>query len=229
MKTLYSAVYDGVYPFEKLVDGEVNQQVVTDPAEMMSFNAALILWGGADISPSLYNHPTSRRCYPGSTRRDFVEWNLLKEAIEMGIPIIGVCRGAQMLCAAAGGYLLQDVNNHAGPGHNVETWDGKKFRTNSIHHQMMAGLDKVNHRLLAWAEKNVGAPYTYMNDQMYVPSMGWKEPEFVYFPDIRGFAIQWHPEMMVHDCAATEYVIDYIKKTISEESKTRAPLALVQD
>lgn len=212
-KILYSAVYNGGFPFDTLLEDGGEVIPVVDPDEMTEFDSALVIWGGSDIHPELYGHPVATRCYPGARRRDAVEWALLKEAIDMEIPIFGVCRGAQMLCAAAGGFLLQDVNNHAGANHMVETVDGKRFKTNSIHHQMMAGLHNVPHQLLGWAEQTVGAPYIYRDDKVFAAPNDWKEPEFVYFPDIAGYAIQWHPEGMQLECDATQYVLDFIRQT----------------
>lgn len=228
MNILYSAVFGDGYPFQTLTStGKV--QPVTHPADMLSFDSALVIWGGADISPEFYKHPMSRRCAPYSGRRDAVEWDLLQEAINMDIPIIGVCRGAQMLCAAAGGFLIQDVNNHAGPNHNVVTHDGRKFKVNSIHHQMMVPYG-TEHELVGWAESNIGAPYIYRDDKLFNPENYdysfeagaknlWREPEFVYFPKINGYAIQWHPEGMDSDCEATQYILDFIKKKEAERTR----------
>lgn len=229
MNVLYSACFEySNTPFDSLTrTGKV--EPVLHPADMLNFDSALIVWGGADISPELYNHPTSSRCAPYSPRRDKIEWDLMKEAVEMEIPIIAVCRGAQMACAAAGGFLLQDVNNHAGRGHNVVTHDGKKLWVNSLHHQMMVP-HKTDHELVAWAEKNVGSPYIYKdNDLFNATDYGysvvesndtepkWREPEFVYFKKLFGkpascYAIQWHPEMMADDVPATKYILEFIKE-----------------
>lgn len=218
MKTLYSAVYNDGFPFQTLLTDPKNVAQATHPADMLEFDSALVVWGGADISPDLYGHPTSRRCAPYASRRDQIEWELMAEAIEMEIPIIGVCRGAQMLCAAAGGFLIQDMNNHAGYGHDVLTHDGHKLGVNSIHHQMMVPFG-VPHEMVAWAATNIGEPYIYRDDKLFKPEEygyteknPWREPEFVYFPDINGYAIQWHPEMMRENSPATVYVLDYIKK-----------------
>lgn len=220
MKLLYSAVYGDDFPFYTLFD-EGKSQAVTEPAEMMEFDSALVIWGGSDISPDFYGHPLSRRCAPYAGRRDRVEWALLREAIDMEIPIIGVCRGAQMLCAMAGGYLLQDVNGHAGPHHEVTTYEGKKFMVNSLHHQMMAGLEKTEHELIAWTEGRRGAPYIYRDDKLFQPEDTWKEPEFVYFPKINGYAVQWHPEMMEENTPATEYILEFIRTREAARASTR--------
>lgn len=156
-----------------------------------------------------------------------MEWTLLQRAIEMGITIIGVCRGAQMGCAASGGFLIQDVNGHIG-GHNVKTFDGKTFRVNSIHHQMMVPAD-AEHQLVAWSEYNLStervghAPYYgYKQDELFVPPEGWREPEYIYFPKTNIHAIQWHPEMMQTDSPATQYVLNFIKEKENERNTRSA-------
>lgn len=184
----------------------------------------LIIWGGSDINPAYYKHPIHSTTYPGGAR-DRVEWSLLQRAIEMGIPIIGVCRGAQMLCAAAGGFLIQDVNGHSGR-HEITTFDGKKMMVNSIHHQMMVP-DDSEHELVAWVSKNLsyqsGVPYYgYKQDELFVPPEGWREPEFIYFPKINGYAIQWHPEMMAADAEATQYVLKFIKEKEDDRNRRAA-------
>lgn len=202
-KVLYSAYYAGAFPFGDLAEFEVK---VNSPDEMTETNSLLVLWGGADINPNFYGHPKSRTtsCFSG---RDFVEWGCLKRAVALGIPIIGVCRGAQMLCAAAGGFLLQDVHNHAGSNHTITTKYGDVLRVNSIHHQMMAGLENVEHDLLAWSTENRSGIYTWKDDQDYVPPSGFKEPEMVYFPKIKGYAVQWHPEAMHEESPATQFIL----------------------
>lgn len=205
---MYSGLYhDDGHPFNVLCDNVV---AVRDPDELKEHDAALIIWGGSDINPAYYGHPIHHTTYPGGAR-DRAEWSLMQRAIEKGISIYGVCRGAQMACAAAGGYLIQDVNGHHGQ-HEVTTFDGQKFNVNSIHHQMMVPND-VEHQLVAWStERESGSYYGYKDDQLFVPPEGWVEPEFVYFPKIRAFAIQWHPEGMRLEAPATQYILNYIKE-----------------
>jgi putative glutamine amidotransferase len=201
-KVLYSALYGGSLPFTSWAQ---RCEVVNDPSELTELNSALVIWGGSDISPDLYNHPHSHTTWP-SKGRDGPEWALLHGAIERGIPIIGVCRGAQMLCAAAGGFLIQDVDGHHG-SHLIECYDGKVYKVNSIHHQMMAGYEEVDHEMLAWtqAPRSIGK-YVYKDDQEYTPPEGFVEAECIDFTSIKGFAIQWHPEMMQPTHSATLFL-----------------------
>jgi gamma-glutamyl-gamma-aminobutyrate hydrolase PuuD len=203
-RILYSAMYAGVYPFEDLAE---EARAVMHPSEMTETDSVLVVWGGADISPQLYNHPSSRTVYTSPTR-DRVEWGCMQQAVKMGIPIIGVCRGAQMLCALAGGFLIQDVSNHAGANHTITTIDGTVMHVNSIHHQMMAGLELVDHELLAWSTAALSPRYIWKDDLVYNPPEGFKEPEMVYFPKVKGLAIQWHPEGMREESPATQFVME---------------------
>jgi gamma-glutamyl-gamma-aminobutyrate hydrolase PuuD len=218
LKVLYSGIYhDDCHPFNQLC---INTDTVRDADELKERDAALVIWGGADINPAYYNHPIHSTTHPGGAR-DRAEWTLIQRAIELGISIIGVCRGGQMLVAAAGGYLIQDVRGHHGR-HEITTMDNQQFTVNSIHHQMFAGLEKVDHELVAWSTKPLSKGYYgYMDDKQFVPPEGWVEPEFVYFPKINGYAIQWHPEMMAGDAPATQYVLNYIQRK-EDERNSRA-------
>lgn len=206
MNVIYSALSRGAYPFESLADRVATANY---PDDLKDTNSALVVWGGADIHPDLYGHPQDRTTYPGGAR-DWHESALMDKAIASGIPIIGVCRGAQMLCAKAGGFLIQDVDNHVG-GHSVITKEGTSFRVNSLHHQMMAGFENLPHELFAVSEKNLGSYYTYKNGEKFPPPENWKEPEAIYFTEIKGMAIQWHPEMMGEDTEANQWLLTHLK------------------
>lgn len=221
---MYSAVFhDDCHPFNALC---ANTDVVRDPDELKESDAALIIWGGADINPAYYKHPMHSTTYPGGAR-DRVEWTLMQRAIEKGITIIGVCRGAQMGCAAAGGFLIQDVAGHGGM-HEVTTYDGRHLQVNSIHHQMMVP-DKAVHQLVAWSTHHRsirgGVPYYgYMDDKQFVPPEDWKEPEYVWFPEQRIHAIQWHPEMMNAEALPTQFILNFITEKENERKRSIFPV-----
>lgn len=180
------------YPFDKLFNEVV---LYKDGMDIQKFNA-IVFWGGEDISPTLYSQKPNAFCEATDmpSARDLLEWKLMKLAVGYGIPMIGVCRGAQLMCAFDGGSLAQDVGGHMS-GHDIEFRDGQRIFAAASHHQMM--LPRSNAQVLAWACHNQ-KPTFYLgeNDTIntFVPT--FKQPEIVYFPDIKGLGIQPHPEWM---------------------------------
>ncbi len=168
---------------------------------------ALVIWGGADISPAIYNEPVGPHTGASNrlSYRDKVEVEACKAAIDVGIPIIGVCRGAQLLCALAGGKLVQDVSGHIGD-HMITTNTGRNLVTSSVHHQMMYPWE-VQHTLIAWSEESRSRDYVGVDAAKIE-----KEPEIVYFPKINGLAIQGHPEFMHPKCTFVEYCNSLVRE-----------------
>ena len=163
---------------------------VTSPDELKGADL-LVLWGGEDISPSIYGQMVSK-AYATSklSRRDEMELNLINAAVQLEVPILGFCRGAQMLCAFGGGKLWQDVIGHHGT-HQI-VYKEKLYTTNSIHHQMMIPTDDMV--VLAVAE-DVRSPYKYGEETVPVECKD-PEPEIVYFPKLKALGIQGHPEWL---------------------------------
>lgn len=205
---LVSAMYEGTYPFDKL--DKFESGITTINPDNLQQGDCLIVWGGADISPSLYNKAVGRRTGADDrpSRRDAIEWALMNRAAELDIPIIGVCRGAQMLCALAGGFLIQDVNNHFG-NHKATTDEGIEITVNSIHHQMLYPFE-VEHEMLAEVKNPLSTHHLDVDTDIPMPT----EPEFVYFPKVKGFAIQWHPEGMPWKSDATQFIYKQLDKRL---------------
>lgn len=165
---------------------------------------ALVIWGGQDISPCLYRQKAAKWCGADDemSHRDAVEVAVVAEAIKHKVPIIGVCRGAQLVCAVAGGKLVQHVTHHGGD-HFITTKDGRKLTTNSYHHQMMYPFD-IKHDLIAWSTENRSA--LYLGETGEMQEMHDKvEPEVVYFPEIKALGIQGHPEFLDKDDEFVKY------------------------
>jgi len=209
MSRLVSALFHDWGPFGSLPG--VEDFAVVDHHSELQKGDILIVHGGADISPALYNKKVSSYTWAKEvpSRQDRIEFDLMKRACELEAPIIGICRGGQMLCALAGGYLIQHVNNHGG-GHNVRTNEGRIIRVNSLHHQMMQP-GNAKHELIAWADERRSDVY-YDEDNLVEVDI---EPEYIYFPDVKGFAIQWHPEMMDGDAEANQYLLKDIGERLS--------------
>lgn len=175
--------------------------------------SAVVIWGGEDISPSLYGQQPNRHTHALSTlsKRDKIETDVCHAAIQCGVPIIGVCRGAQLLCALAGGTLVQHVDGHHND-HKIVTSDGRTMTTSSIHHQMML-IGKTDHELIAWSAENQSSRYLGEED---TPIDMTTEPEIVYFPKIKGLAIQGHPEFMERGSEFVKYCNELVSKYLLE-------------
>jgi gamma-glutamyl-gamma-aminobutyrate hydrolase PuuD len=80
---------------------------------------ALVLTGGPDLDPARYGAAPHPRTRPAAAERDAAELVMLRRALDRGIPVLGVCRGAQLLNVALGGTLHQHLPEIVGHhGHN---------------------------------------------------------------------------------------------------------------
>lgn len=182
----------------------------------------LMFLGGGDIAAQMYGQkktgfPSYQR---GLSQRDKSEYQLMNYAIERGIPMFGICRGAQLLCIGAGGELIQDVNGHHGM-HPITTREGENLTVNSAHHQMMR-LKDTEHVLLAWTphlsnkyEVDDIATTTPVNREIEMPK---GEPEAAYFPVTRAVGVQWHPETSVSSLGS-KLAVHFVRKYLLEERR----------
>lgn len=162
-----------------------------DPAEWVHHLDGLVLTGGADIDPARYGHANTASSV--EPERDAVEFTLYATALADEIPVLGICRGFQLINVYAGGTLHQDVPTHARhdlppatPVHElsivhgsaVHAMFGDHHRVNSLHHQT---ADEVGAGLRVTARAEDGTPEALEAENATV------------------LAVQWHPEMMSHD------------------------------
>ncbi|MCB0627922.1 MAG: gamma-glutamyl-gamma-aminobutyrate hydrolase family protein [Saprospiraceae bacterium] len=179
--------------------------------------------GGTDISPLLYDESPHKKTQFHDSARDVLEVHIFNIAVMNKIPMVGICRGAQLLTALNGGKLIQHVKNHNGY-HNIVTDEGM-INVSSSHHQMMYPWD-IDHILLGYSKelsntyegrsKEIGNHY-YQHSQ-YFPTEAYdekgyvKEPEVVYYPQTNALAHQAHPEWMTE----TSPYYQYFFKTIEQ-------------
>lgn len=165
----------------------------------------LLLAGGADIDPCHFGEDPLPRLGRITPERDSIELALARAALQAGLPVLGICRGLQVICVAAGGTLLQDIRSQV-PGalkhrqqapawygsHEVILEPGTRLagwlrepavRVNSFHHQ---AVDLVPPGFIAAAT----APDGIIEAIEGQPGSVLKEGAFA-------LGVQWHPEAML--------------------------------
>jgi putative glutamine amidotransferase len=168
--------------------------------------ALVVFTGGADISPSIYNESVGKFTHANPERDEF-EVAVFQKALDLNIPMFGVCRGLQFLTAMFGGKLVQHTNNdHA--SHLMKTPDGMEFRVSSCHHQMC--LPRKQDTILGWSATRLSETYLNGDDEEIVPKPE-KEVEAVYFPE-GSAGVQYHPEMMAESTEGFKFVQTIINR-----------------
>ena len=199
---------DSIAPFNQIFSEK------QDISHGMDGVDAVVFWGGTDIHPSLYGEKLNRHSQANGSipsKRDDFEWKAMNYCKTNKIPMIGVCRGAQLMTAFVGGKLIQHITGHHAE-HNITTKEGNHITSTSCHHQMMYPFN-VEHEMIAHSMHNRSSLYLDGDNQsmneMFDDSM--VEPEIVYYPQVRGLAIQGHPEWAV----GTPFA-DYCNKLIED-------------
>jgi putative glutamine amidotransferase len=172
-------------------------ELVAEPDELLDRVDGLIVSGGVDVDPSAYGadpHPETKGCTPD---RDAFEIALVRRAVELDMPVLGVCRGMQVLNVAYGGTLLQHLPETFGhhehrrvPGnfdeadHDVRLVPdslaaaaaGELLHTTKSHHHQ--GVDVIGEGLIVTGHSAI--------DDLI---------EAIELPDRRFvLGVQWHPE-----------------------------------
>jgi putative glutamine amidotransferase len=171
------------------------------PEDYVSELDGLVLQGGSDVSPLTYGETPLKTEWTGDRVRDLYEIDLLQEFISRGKPVLGICRGLQLINVAFGGSLYQDITlQHGGANehHNPDAFDQnfhqiafvpgsglarlyptvEASRVNSIHHQAVKVLGS-----------DLKVEALSVPDEL-VEAVRWQGSSYV-------LGVQWHPEF--HD------------------------------
>jgi putative glutamine amidotransferase len=98
-----------VEPYEAALR-EAGLEPVRNP-DALDGLAGLLLSGGSDVNPKHYGHQRLRNSDSPDDRRDELEMALLRDAIDAGLPVFGICRGLQLFNVVFGGTLIQHLPN----------------------------------------------------------------------------------------------------------------------
>ena len=196
----------------------------TDPQpESIAGFAGLLLTGGGDVDPSLYGDETKHEKTYGVIRaRDEMELNLIPKFIDAGKPIVGICRGLQILTVFFGGRLHQhipDVLDEATERHSkpkgYDCFHGVVFdssthlgaalrgvpETNSAHHQAL-NTDTMPKHLRIAARSLCGIVEAVECFDFAAPII----------------AVQWHPERLPADHPAAARLAEFLREAVNFQS-----------
>jgi putative glutamine amidotransferase len=172
-------------------------RLIEDPGEALDLIDGLLLAGGADIDPTTYGCEAHSETTGMVPERDAVEVAIAREAIARDMPVLGICRGMQLINVARGGTLFQHLperfghhehllvkGSFDGADHDVRLLEGSLaarvagetlHATKSHHHQ---GVDRVGEGLQVSGCSTI--------DDL---------PEAIELPGARFvLGVQWHPE-----------------------------------
>jgi putative glutamine amidotransferase len=175
-----------------------DEYLVEEPDEVLALLDGLILAGGADVDPASYGEPRDPHTVDTVPERDRFEIALARGAIERDLPLLGICRGMQLINVACGGTLIQHLPDRFGHGehrrvvgsfdgsdHDVNLADGSLAQaaagesvhvTKSHHHQ---GVDCLGAGLVV---SGVSALDDELTEAIEVPGKRF------------ALGVQWHPE-----------------------------------
>lgn len=163
----------------------------------------LVLTGGEDVAPTTYGHEPLRPEWSGQPRRDAYELALVRAALDAGVPVLGICRGHQLLNVAMGGTLVGDLpsqrpetvehrnqQRYHHTRHAIELVAGTglaalypgttRASVNSVHHQ---AIDELGDGLVVEARcPDDGVVEAVRLGGSAPGSAGW------------AVGVQWHPE-----------------------------------
>jgi putative glutamine amidotransferase len=169
----------------------------------------LVLQGGSDISPRSYGEKPIDPRWEGDYLRDLYEMDLIREFLTQRKPILGVCRGMQVLNVALGGSLYQDIETqlpHARKHRDWEVYDSNfhhiEFSDDSRIAKAQGGAPKalvntVHHQAVRRLGDNLVVEAS--SDDGIVEALRFTGPSYA-------LGVQWHPEFMPYETLLSEVI-----------------------
>lgn len=191
--------YDYINAIEKSGGVPLIMPNLTEPEALQRlFELAdgFLFSGGEDMDPKWYHEEISEdNVIVADERRDHFEMKLAELVLQSSKPVLGICRGMQLLNVAGGGSLFQDLkSNISHPGHEIpknrkihqisiskysrlhEIYQETQKEVNSFHHQGVKKLADC-YTAVAWAADGIIEAYEAREERFLI-------------------GVQWHPEML---------------------------------
>lgn len=196
---------------EQAMFAEFFAQARCRKAADVDFADLVVFTGGPDVDPSIYGE-TPHRTTRTDKQRDKEDLAVYAECLKKGIPMFGVCRGAQFLHVMNGGKLYQHVDGHVGD-HGIFDRIGKRWisPTSSVHHQMVMetpGCDRMEVLAHTTGISTTRWVNGSMKDQGANPDI-----EAFFYRDTCSIGVQGHPEYRGYP-EYTNYAIKLIEEYV---------------
>lgn len=164
----------------------------------------ILFSGGEDVDPALYDEKTKHESVHIDRARDTFEFALLDAAMDRRLPILGICRGIQMINVKFGGTLIQDIpsdmeldhrqqGNRADLTHTVTVTEPESAladvvagscRVNSLHHQAIKRVGR-GLKVTAHSEDGLVEAVEAADDYPFLMAVQWHPEELVDHPEQR--------------------------------------------
>ena len=219
-----------VFMIPSIAGGGVLRRGDVRVADYVAELDGLVLQGGADVSPVTYGEMPSRPDWNGDRVRDMYEIDLLQEFAAAGKPVLGVCRGLQLINVACGGTLYQDLALHhpkGGGHHDPEAYDRHfhdvVFTAGSRLAQLYPGIERarvtsIHHQGIKTLGGDLAVEALSVPDEV-VESIRWLGASYMV-------GVQWHPEF--HDPAdpallnGEPLLREFLKEAATVRSRARS-------
>jgi putative glutamine amidotransferase len=174
-----------------------DEHAMDEPDAVLDLVDGLILAGGADIDPDAYGEERHRKTVGTVPERDTFEIALTRRAFERDMPLLGICRGMQLMNVARGGTLLQHLpesHGHHEHRRNPGSFDGADHDVRLAEGSLAArAAGESTHGTKSHHHQGVDR----LGDGLEVT--GWSTldelPEAIELPGSRfALGVQWHPE-----------------------------------
>jgi putative glutamine amidotransferase len=160
----------------------------------------LVLQGGADLAPETYGETPLAPEWAGDRIRDRYEIDLFEEFMAVRKPVLGICRGCQLLNVALGGTLYQDITTQV--PESLTHRDAAKYELQMHEMSIVPGtalaklypdtsrahINSIHHQAIKDLGKDLVVEAVSVPDGV-IEAVRWRGPSYV-------FGIQWHPEFL---------------------------------
>jgi len=188
----------------KKIDPEITTKVFyTIPTDSMEYYLqhadGIVIGGGEDVNPLLYNkHEYDSLCDKPDNYRDSIEFLMINHAMKHNIPLLGICRGNQIMNVANGGTLIPDIPTFY-PNSNIS----HRYKNDSAHYIIPAQGSWINKELTfdtIWVNshhhQSVDAIAPNFKVAAYAPDSVVESIELRHGSLTFIVGVQWHPESL---------------------------------